>query len=53
MAAVVAADPDEATVEVAAVEELVDNLGDDGAQGAEAVLELFCRSHAQSNRSFR
>ena len=38
VAAVVAADPGEAAVEVAAVEEFVDDLGDDGAQGAEAGL---------------
>ena len=34
----VAADPGEAAVEVAAVEEFVDNLEHDGAQGAEAGL---------------
>ena len=38
MAAVVAADAGEAPVEIAAVEEFVDDLGHDGAQGAEAGL---------------
>ena len=38
MATVVAADAGEAAVEVAAVEEFVDNLEHDGAQGAEAGL---------------
>ena len=42
MAAVVAADAGEAAVEVAAVEEFADDLGDDGAQGAEAGL-VFAR----------
>jgi hypothetical protein len=38
VAAVVAADAGEATVEVAAVEEFVDDLRNNGAQGAEAGL---------------
>lgn len=42
VAAVVAADAGEAAVEVAAVEEFVDDLRDDGAQGAEAGL-VFAR----------
>ena len=38
MATMVTADADEAAVEVAAVEKFVDDLGHDGAQGAEAGL---------------
>ena len=41
MLAMVAADPREATLQVAAVQELVDYLGDDGAQEAVAGLVLL------------
>ena len=41
VAAVVAADAGEASVEIAAVEEFVDDLGHDGAQGAEAGLVVL------------
>jgi len=41
VAAVVAADAGEAAVEVAAVEEFMDDLRDDGAQGAEVGLVVL------------
>ena len=41
MATMVAADADEAAIEVAAVQEFVDDLRDDGAQGTEAGLVVL------------